>query len=120
MKNEKPDPSYVDIDQIKPVTTFAPDTEFDGELHFTSPLKIDGKFKGKIVTKGFLEIGSEAHIEGEIIAGSVKLGGTLRGNIHAGQKVELLKSAKLYGNIKTTKLKIADGVLFEGHCEMIS
>jgi cytoskeletal protein CcmA (bactofilin family) len=30
-----------------------------------------------------------------------------------------MPSGKLYGNIRTAKLKIADGVVFEGNCEMI-
>jgi len=109
---------FIDYDQIEIVTTFAPDTEFEGDLSFSTPLKIQGKFKGQIETNSFLWIDSEAIVEGDINAGSVKLGGTLRGNITASQKVELLSSAKLYGNIKTIKLKVADGVLFEGNVDM--
>lgn len=118
MINKSENIDLLDYDQIEINTTFAPDTEFEGELFFSTPLKIQGKFVGKIETKSFLWIDADAHVEGDIIAGSVKLGGTLRGNIDAKQKVELLASAKLYGNIKTAKLKIADGVLFEGNCEM--
>ena len=118
MINNKEEQDLLDYDQIEISTTFAPDTELEGDLAFNSPLKIQGKFIGKIETKSFLWIDIDAHVEGDIVAGSVKLGGTLRGNIDAKQKVELLASAKLYGNIKTAKLKIADGVLFEGNCEM--
>jgi cytoskeletal protein CcmA (bactofilin family) len=31
----------------------------------------------------------------------------------------MLPSAKVYGNVRTAKLRIADGVIFEGICEMI-
>ena len=31
----------------------------------------------------------------------------------------MLSTGKVYGNIKTAKLKIADGVVFDGNCEMI-
>ena len=51
--------------------------------------------------------------------GSVVVGGTVRGNIEATEKLEMLSTGKVYGNIRTAKLKIADGVVFEGKCEMI-
>lgn len=118
MKTE--DNEFIDYDHIEIITTFAPDTEFDGELEYDKPLRIQGSFKGRIETNSFLWVDTDAYVEGDIKVGSLKLGGTIRGNIDARQKVELLASAKLYGNIKTAKLKIADGVLFEGNCEMIS
>jgi cytoskeletal protein CcmA (bactofilin family) len=31
----------------------------------------------------------------------------------------MLATGKVFGNIRTGKLKIADGVVFEGKCEMI-
>jgi len=120
VKNQQPAIDIIDYDHIEIVTTFAPDTEFEGELQFNTPLKIQGKFKGKIETAGFLWIDDNAVVEADIIAGSVKLGGTVKGNIDAKQKIEILPKAKLYGNIKTTKLKIADGVIFEGSCEMLA
>jgi cytoskeletal protein CcmA (bactofilin family) len=51
--------------------------------------------------------------------GSVVIGGTVKGNIEAVEKLEMLSTGKVFGNIRTAKLKIADGVVFEGKCEMI-
>ncbi len=31
----------------------------------------------------------------------------------------MLPTGKIYGNVRTAKLRIADGVVFEGKCEMI-
>jgi cytoskeletal protein CcmA (bactofilin family) len=47
------------------------------------------------------------------------VGGTIKGNIEATEKLEMLSTGKVFGNIRTAKLKIADGVVFEGKCEMI-
>jgi cytoskeletal protein CcmA (bactofilin family) len=33
--------------------------------------------------------------------------------------LEMLATARVYGNVRTSKLRIADGVVFEGTCEMI-
>ena len=47
------------------------------------------------------------------------IGGYVKGNVEAKENLELLSTGQLFGDIKTAKLKIADGVVFEGKCEMI-
>jgi cytoskeletal protein CcmA (bactofilin family) len=100
-------------------TTLGRETEFNGVMRFRDSLKIDGTFSGEIVSSGFLYIEQGASITANIHVGSVVVGGTVRGNIEATEKLEMLASGKVYGNIRTAKLKIADGVVFEGKCEMI-
>jgi cytoskeletal protein CcmA (bactofilin family) len=43
----------------------------------------------------------------------------VRGDLEALDKVELRSAAKVHGNVHSAKLRIADGVLFEGRCEMV-
>jgi len=100
-------------------TTLGRETEFNGIMRFRDSLKIDGSFSGEIISSGFLYIEQGASITANIRVGSVVVGGTVRGNIEATEKLEMLSSGKVYGNIRTAKLKIADGVVFEGKCEMI-
>lgn len=112
-----------DTNMVEPLiinTTFGYETEFEGELEYETSLKILGKFKGQIKTPGFLVIGESAYIEAEIFAGSLIIGGTIKGNVEVKGKCEILATGKIYGNIKTNKLKIADGVVFEGNCQMIN
>jgi cytoskeletal protein CcmA (bactofilin family) len=102
------------------VTTLGRETEFSGRLSFTESLKIEGKFDGEIDSSGFLFIDEGAEVKASLVkAASVIVGGVVRGNIEAADKVEMLPSAKVYGNVRTSKLRIADGVIFEGRCEMI-
>ncbi|HVO37802.1 MAG TPA: polymer-forming cytoskeletal protein [Spirochaetia bacterium] len=100
-------------------TTLGKETDFNGIMRFRDSLKIDGTFSGEIVSSGFLYIEQGATITANIRVGSVVVGGTVRGNIEATEKLEMLATGKVYGNIRTGKLKIADGVVFEGKCEMI-
>jgi len=100
-------------------TTLGRETEFNGVMRFKDSLKIDGNFTGEIVSAGFLYIEQGATITANIRVGSVVVGGTVKGNIEATEKLEMLATGKVYGNIRTGKLKIADGVVFEGKCEMI-
>ena len=92
---------------------------FIGNLSFKTSVKICGDFKGSIKTEGYLEIAPEAKVEAEIEADSIKIGGILRGNINKSDRVELVNTAQMYGNIVTKTLKIEDGVVFQGECKMI-
>jgi len=100
-------------------TVLSNSTTFNGVLKFDTSLKIEGGFKGKILSKGHLIIGENAKIKANIKAGSIVIAGEVRGDVEATDRLELLPTGKLYGNIKTKKLKMADGVVFEGGCEMM-
>jgi cytoskeletal protein CcmA (bactofilin family) len=83
-------------------------------------LKIDGNFEGEIDATGFLMIAEGAVVKArKIRASSIVIGGEVRGDLEAADKLEMLPTAKVHGNVRTSKLRIADGVIFEGKCEMI-
>jgi len=100
-------------------TTLGKETDFNGVMRFRESLKVDGHFSGEIVSTGFLAIEQGAMVTANIKVGSIVIGGTVKGNIEASEKLEMLATGKVIGNIRTAKLKIADGVIFEGKCEMI-
>ena len=50
----------------------------------------------------------------------VMLGGEVNGNIVSRTKLEITTKGKLRGDIKTGSLIIAEGVIFEGKCQMIT
>ena len=101
-------------------TTLGKETSFSGTLRFRESLCIKGKFEGEIDSLGKLIIDEEAVVNARRIrASSVVVGGIVHGDIEAADRLEMLPSAKVYGNVRTSKLRIADGVVFEGKCEMI-
>ena len=100
-------------------TTLGRETVFKGKMRFSDSLKIDGNFEGDIESSGFLYIDNGAIVNADIKVRAVVVGGIVRGNIDAAEKLEMLSTGQVFGNVKTSKLKIADGVVFEGKCEMI-
>ena len=99
--------------------TLGRETNFHGILKFRESLKIDGKFEGEIESPGFLYVENGAVVKANIKVGSIVIGGVVRGNVEASERLEMLATGQVYGNIRTAKLNIADGVVFEGKCEMI-
>jgi cytoskeletal protein CcmA (bactofilin family) len=100
-------------------TVFSSGTSFNGTLRFSTSIRIEGSFKGKIVSEGYLVVGENAKVRANIKAKAIVIAGEVRGDVEADDRLEMLPTGKLYGNIKTKKLKMADGVDFEGSCEMI-
>lgn len=113
-----PKPTSKTIHEIS--TILGRETGFSGKLKFQDSLMIRGNFEGEIDAQGFLHIDEGAEVRAGVIrASSIVVGGIVHGDLEAADRIELLPSAKVYGKIRTTKLRIADGVIFEGRCEMI-
>jgi cytoskeletal protein CcmA (bactofilin family) len=93
-------------------------TSFKGTLTFEGTVRIDGRLEGEIFTKDTLVIGETAQVQAVINAGTVVVSGTVRGDILASKKVEILSTGKLFGNISSPVLSIEEGVVFEGSCTM--
>ncbi len=91
-------------------------SEFKGEFKINGLLRIDGSFQGTIETEGKVLIGQHGEALTDIKARLVVVGGTVKGNIFATERVVLLNTGRVRGNIITPSLVMEDGVLFEGNC----
>ena len=94
-------------------------TSFTGLLKFQTTLRIQGIFRGTIEAEGDLIVDKDAVVDADrITVGSLTVFGKISGAVHARNKVDLMSGAKLQGDINAARLRIADGVLFEGKCKM--
>jgi len=101
------------------VVIFGSSTSFNGHLVFKEPLCIQGKFKGTIQATGDLIVDKGAVVEADQISvSSLIVYGTVVGTVHAVDKVDLFPGAEVRGDLTAARLRIADGVLFEGQCSM--
>lgn len=98
---------------------FGSSTSFNGHLRFKETLCIQGKFKGTIEATGALIVDRGAVVEANHISvTSLTVYGTVIGTIHALDKVDMMSGAEVRGDVTVARLRIADGVLFEGQCSM--
>ena len=91
-------------------------SEFRGEFKVKDLIRIDGYFKGTIITDGKVLVGKGGVVETDIRAGIVVVGGEVRGSIHATKRLTLLSTCRLYGDVVTRRLIAEEGVVFEGRC----
>ncbi|NCN09364.1 MAG: polymer-forming cytoskeletal protein [Leptospira sp.] len=100
-------------------STIGENSYFSGKFFINGSLKIDGKFEGKSLQADQLYIGVTGKVKTNITATNVIVEGIVAGNITARNRVMLLPTSKILGDIKTPELIIQNGVILEGRC-MIS
>jgi cytoskeletal protein CcmA (bactofilin family) len=94
------------------------DTEITGEIKFNDSFRIDGTFKGKILSGNTLIIGENGNVEADIEVRSVSINGRVKGSINTKDRVEIFSKGRVTGKIIAPKLIIEEGAFFQGTCQM--
>ena len=95
-------------------------TILEGTLTSRESICIEGTVRGKVLCEGSVIVGPKGRVDADIYAETVLVGGEVNGNIVSKSKLEITTNGKLRGDIKTGSLVIAEGVLFEGKCQMMT
>jgi cytoskeletal protein CcmA (bactofilin family) len=99
-------------------TFFGPNVTIDGTVTGSEPILIEGTVRGKINLTGDLRVGTKARIEAAVHAKNVTVEGKLTGDVSADDRVELVASSTVEGNIKAPKIIVAEGARFRGSVDM--
>ena len=99
-------------------TLIGPKTRINGDVEFTGGLHIDGHVNGNVrgdSNQGtFLSVSEHGCIEGSVAAPNVILNGIVKGDIEAGDRVELGAKARVLGNVQYTVIETAVGAQING------
>ena len=107
-----------EMDEGKITGFFDKDTEFKGELSFKGSFRIDGNFKGSILSDSTLIIGDKGKVEADVKVGHILINGEIKGTIQAAEKVEIHSQGRVFGTIITPKLIVEEGAYLEANCQM--
>jgi len=89
-----------------------------GTVKFRDELLIDGEVEGTIDSTGSLTVGEHASITGEIRSKSVKVRGTVEGDIFASERCELQAGCTLQGDIEAPRLVVDENATFLGSAKV--
>jgi cytoskeletal protein CcmA (bactofilin family) len=89
-----------------------------GTVKFSEELVIDGEVEGAIESGGKLTIGEHALIRGEIRSKSIKVRGTVEGDIFATERCELQAGCTLKGDIEAPRLVVDENAAFLGSAKV--
>jgi len=99
-------------------TVIGPNITIDGTITGSEPMLVEGTIRGKVNLSTDLRIGTKARVEATVHARNVLIEGKLTGDVSADERVELVASATVDGNIKAPKIVVAEGAKFRGSVDM--
>ncbi len=89
-----------------------------GDLEFENVFRLDGRVEGTVRSSAELLIGEQGVVEGEVHVARCVVGGQVRGTIEATSTVQLLATARVWGDVKTPSLVMEEGAFLEGKVAM--
>jgi cytoskeletal protein CcmA (bactofilin family) len=99
-------------------THIAPGAKITGQVNGSSDLIIDGELEGQVQLESHVTVGAEGRVRGDITARTVRIGGRVQGNVHGLEKVEILPTGRLEGDVLAPRVVLAEGAFFKGKVEM--
>ena len=113
-KNE----SMVKNDFSPAINMIGSGTIITGDIQSKGDIRVDGTLKGSINTEGKVVLGANGTIECDVICQDADISGTINAKITVSKLLSLKATARLNGDIVTSKLSIEPGATFTGSCSM--
>ncbi|HVE14713.1 MAG TPA: polymer-forming cytoskeletal protein [Elusimicrobiota bacterium] len=101
------------------LTVVGPEAYFHGAVTVRGSLRVEGELEGTVSEAQTVIVGRNGSIKGDVCADFVVIGGAVHGDVVASAQIELKAGGRLVGNIRTPKLTIEEGAVFEGGCAML-
>jgi len=93
--------------------------QVNGDITGTENLVIEGRVEGKIELLGNqVLIGQTGKVAADIVAKSVKIDGSLQGDVDGKERVVISKSGKVRGNITAPRVMLEEGAIFKGSIDI--
>lgn len=90
-----------------------------GDISGDESLIIEGRVEGKIFLDSHqVDVGQSGRVNADITAKVIKIAGEVRGDLTAKEKVIILRSGNVRGNIVAPRMTLEDGAIFKGSIDM--
>ncbi len=99
-------------------TVLGANSVIEGVLRSNANVRLDGTFAGTLEITGNVLVGETARINADVNAKNISIAGAVRGNI-TGKKVQLLRTGRIWGDIRATALTTEEGAFIDGKITML-
>ena len=93
-------------------------SKINGELIFTTDVRIDGEVFGKVESDKSVIIGAEGYVKGFLRAKDLVIFGRFEGNIVVSGLTTLHENASVFGNLYTRTFEVKDGAVITARVVM--
>lgn len=90
----------------------------EGTFQSSANVRLDGTFSGLLEINGNLLVGETAKIKADVNARNISIAGAVRGNVN-GKKVQILRTGRVWGDIRATALTTEEGAFIDGKITMV-
>ena len=102
----------------KSVTLIPVNTSLEGTIRFSGELFVNGSVVGDIEgsedSQSALVVGEEGSVKGEIRVPNVVIDGVVEGDVHADARLELVKNARVRGDLHYKLIEVQGGAFIDG------
>lgn len=103
---------------IRVETIVGKGTSVTGNLYCKGSLRVEGRLEGgEVVAAGDVFIGQGGQVIATVKGRNIVIAGEVRGDVDAKDKLEIVPTGVLIGDIKMSTLVIEDGATFKGKSE---
>jgi len=90
----------------------------EGEFSSDDEVVVHGTVRGTLSAGGIVSVANGAVVEADVTSLSLSVAGNVTGNINASDRVDIQAGGRLVGDVKASRLTIADGASFKGNVDM--
>ncbi|GHT95522.1 cell shape determination protein CcmA [Spirochaetia bacterium] len=91
-----------------------PNTSITGDIESGGFTRVDGSMRGNLNAKGRIVVGERARMKSNISGTAITIGGVVYGNVLASERVVVLSTGLVLGDIITRRIQADEGCLIHG------
>ena len=122
MSSRIPEPVHASTDTYRAAAgsaTIGKSVVIKGQIYSREDLVIDGEVEGSVeAIEHRVVVGPNGKVNAGVKAREIMVQGSIKGDVEAGDKIDIRREAKLVGNIKTQRIVIEDGAYFKGSVDI--
>lgn len=99
-------------------TFIARGSKLEGVMRGETDVELEGELDGEVDLAATFHVLPEGSFKGNVKAEVIRIAGSIEGNVDAVQRVELLSTGRVVGDIQSPRVAIAEGGFCQGRVEM--
>lgn len=111
-------PSTMPVDEQTSVCS--QNANWQGTLKIEGSVRVNGQLSGEIEAKDTVFVAEAARVDAKVRANSVIIAGSFQGHVYCSERLEILSTGRLTGEVTTRSLVVHEGAIAEGQVHMTS
>src|SRR5712691_8644200 len=95
-------------------------SRWEGRLKIEGSVRVEGQLAGEIESTETVHIAEGADVDAKVAADYVVIAGTFRGEIICQERLELMSTSRIFGELIAKSITVQEGAFIEGQLHMLT